>query len=735
MNNQSDQEIHLVDYWRVLSARRRIVIATFLTITVLVAVYSFLSTPSYKGTAQVLFELKANPTMSFVEGEDGYVQIKDSREYFNTQMEIIRSRSFADKVVRRLELDTNPYFINEKRLAEDGFIVSLFGSFSTMVSGLFSSKDSSSDPFPAVLIQEELDPELTDIVLDGMEVEKEGQSNLMKINFLSPNPRVAAIMANGIASTYIVHNLELRVRPFKDAVEWLSSKLVELRSRVEDSERDLQLYKEDEGIVSFESKGNILTQELNELVSSLINLEAERQEAEIKYLEIKSSIDKPELLATVPDIMSNLVIQGLRSDELKLKTRLSELSEKYGHKHPQMKKAVIELETVQENLVLETRKMLSAAKTKYEILKSRENSLVKRVEEQKNEVLNLSRKAIDFNVVAGEAFSNKRFYELLLRKLQEASLSSGINVSNAQIVDYATVPKTPVKPRKGFNILLAMILGLFAGTGSALFLEYMDDTLKTQEDVDTLLGLPFLGYVPHSEQNRKVDTSIFTDPTSNLADAYRSLRTGILLSSVDKTPKVLLVTSPVPSEGKTTTASNLAITMARMGERVLLIDADLRRSGLHRVFGFDNTSGLTEIITGQSALEDNLHTLTDVENLRILTAGVHPPNPAELLVSNKMKDLLDSVRNDYDRIVLDSPPLLTVSDPLSLSSFVDGVVMVVWGGDTSRDIVIEASRALASVNANLIGVLLNKTLSGTSGGYAHYYYTDDSDGDEKKAGS
>ena len=735
MDNQSDQEIHLIDYWRVLSARRHVVIGTFLSITVLVAVYSFLSTPSYKGTAQVLFELKSNPTMSFVEGEGGYLQMKDSSEYFNTQMEIIRSRSFADKVVRRLELDTNPYFIKEKELAEGGFIGSLLGSFSTMVSGLFSSKNSSLDPFPEALIQEELDPELTEVVLDGMAVEREGKSNLMKVSFLSANPRVAAIMANGIASTYIVHNLELRVRPYKDAVEWLSSRLVKLRSRVEDSERDLQLYKEGEGIVSFESKGNILTLELNELVSSLINLEAERQEAEIEYLQIKSVIDEPELLPTVPDIMSNLVIQGLRSDELRLKTRLSELSEKYGHKHPQMQRALIELKTVQKNLELETRKMLNAAKTKYEILKSREDSLAKRVEGQKKEVLNLSRKAIEFNVVAGEAFSNKRFYELLLKKLQEASLSSGINVSNAQIVDYATVPKTPVKPRRGLNILLAMILGLFVGTGSALFLEYMDDTLKTQDDVDTLLGLPFLGYVPLSEQNGKVDTAIYTDPTSNLAEAYRSLRTGVLLSSVDKTPKMLLVTSPLPSEGKTTTASNLAVTMARMGERVLLVDADLRRSNIHRVFGLDNANGLTEIIAGQSGLKENLHTLTDVENLSVLTGGAPPPNPAELLVSNKMKDLLDSVRNDYDRVILDSPPLLTVSDPLSLSSFVDGVVMVVWGGNTSRDMVVKASRALVSVKANLIGVVLNKALSGTSGGYAHYYYTTDSDENENKASS
>ncbi|MCK4738944.1 MAG: polysaccharide biosynthesis tyrosine autokinase [Deltaproteobacteria bacterium] len=719
MQNQDNQEIHLMDYWHILVKRRKVFLAFFLSTVICVATYSFLVTPIYKGTAQILFELNSNPTMSFVEGEGGLLQMKDSREYFNTQAGILKSRAFADRVVRSLELNDSLYFVSAKESKEGGVISSVL---SVIKSFLFGDNEVETLDFPEAFLQNELDPKLTDLVLLSTEVSFGRKSNILDISFSANSPVVAAGMANGIANAYIEHNLDIRVRPFKDAVDWLTAKRSVLRSKVEDSERSLQQYKEGEGIVSFEARENVILQELKELTSQQVRVEAKSQDAEIRYRQIKAVIDKPELLVTVPDIMNNLVIQGIRSSELNLKAKISELSEKYGPKHPQMLKARSELEMVQFNLTSETRKMLNAAKTEYIIAKTREDSLRKKVDDQKDLVLELSRKAIEFNVVSGESISNKRFYTILLGKLQEAQLSSGINVSNAQVVDYSIVPKSPVSPRRGFNILLGILVGLMLGGGAAFFVEYMDKSLKNEEDVESYLGLPFLGYIPFVANDGTLDGSIFSDTRSLIAEAYRTLRTSIMFSSIDEPPKVMLVTSAVPGEGKTTTATNLAFSMAKMGEKVVLIDADLRHMKVHDSLGLENKNGLTDIIMGTIETSTALKDLPDTNNLSVITAGTHSPNPAELLSSEKMSMIISELKERFDRIIFDSPPVLAVSDSLTIARKTDGVLFVVNGGTTSRELVSSALRHLVSAKIKTIGVTLNKISMSKSPGYGYYHH-------------
>ncbi|MDP3014028.1 MAG: polysaccharide biosynthesis tyrosine autokinase [Candidatus Subteraquimicrobiales bacterium] len=713
-----DEEIHLLDYLKVLSKRRRVAMTVFAIVVGLAAVYSFLTTPIYQGTAQLSVDLEKNATMTFTEGGTGYIQMKDSGEYFNTQKEILGSRAFADRVVRKLQIDKSAYFLEKKDKRKNSLFAIVVRNVKSAVNSLFPAKAVPANPFSNTGWQPELDPDLTDIILDEMGVEIGKASNLIKISYNSDNPNVAAAMANGIAGTYIEHNLNLRVKPFREAVEWLSAKVVESRSKVEDSEKTLQKYKEEKGIVSFEAKENVVTQKLQELVSQQVQAENRRQEAEVRYNQIKSVIDNPGLLTSVPDIMNNLVIQGLRNDELRLTRSISELSEKYGAKHPQMVKATSELEMVRKNLMAEARKMLNAAKTEYEIARNKEISLMRAMDAQKQEVLGLTRQAIDFNVVAGEAESNKQFYELLLKKMQEASLSSGINISNAQIVDGAIIPKDPAKPKKALNMILAATIGLFGGIFAAFFVEYMDNTVKTPEDVDEILGLPFLGFVPSVEEKEHLYMS--SDSKSALAESYRTIRTSIMLSSAEKPPQVILITSAVPQEGKTTTAANLAMAMAQMGGNVVLIDADMRRPNIHKIFNLENSAGLSNAIVEHNS--PAIKTIPDFPDLSILVAGTMAPNPSELLSSERMKELLTELRARYDHVILDSSPLMAVSDPLVLSSLADGVILVVWGGMTGRDLIKKASQSLTGINAKILGVVLNKIAITKWNKYQYYQY-------------
>ncbi len=718
----SEEEIHLRDYWKIFLKRRNVAILSFAVIFGVTAIYSFMARPVYEGSTQILVDLENNPTMTFTEAGSPYLQVKSFNDYFNTQKQILMSRTFADRAARKLQLDKSLYFQAQKRAGVEGLAPSIKAFMNDSVKSFFPDKKPAPEQFLKMEPYAEMDPALTDLLLGSMTVVPGGKANILKINFTSQDPRVAAAMANGIADTYIEHNLDIRVKPYKDAVEWLSARMVDLRTKVEESEKALQQYREGKGIVSFESKENVLVQRLQELVTQLVQSGMKRQEAEVKYNQIKSVIDKPELLSTVPDIMNNMVIQNLRLEELNLRKKISEFSEKYGPKHPQMVRAKSELDMVRKNLLDEARKMLNAAKTDFDIALNRENSIKKTIEEQKAEVLDLGRKAIEFNVVAGEAVSNKQFYELLLKRLQEASLSSGISISNVQVVDRAVTPESPIRPRKGLYMLLGAIVGAFTGVFLVFFVDYMDDTVKTPEEVEKLLKMPFLGVIPAMKEKERGTIFVSSEAKTPIAESYRTLMTSVIFSSIDKPPQVILVTSGTPNEGKTTTSSNLAVAMAGMGEKVLLIDADLRKSAIHKIFGLDNAAGLTNLIMEAGQLPGYVKKAADIPSLDILTSGAHAPNPSELLSSLKLAELLAAARKTYTRIIIDSPPVMAVSDPMVISRHVDGVVLVAWGGVATGDLLKKTSQMLANVNAKILGVVLNNVKITKRSVYQYYPY-------------
>jgi capsular exopolysaccharide synthesis family protein len=708
---QRSQEIHLLDYWRIINSKRHIVVSFFTLVVGIVTVYSFAATPVYQSTAKLLVNQENNTTLTFAEGAP-QIQIKDPAEYYNTQKKILFSRTFIDRVVRKYSLDTNPYFTEKKRKATSGVLPSLL----SFVSGIVS-RPRGADVETINRQKEEADPWLTSLLLAQMKVDLGRDSSIMDIHFSSDNPGIAASVANGIAETYIEYNLDLRLTPYRNSVEWLTSRLSELKLKVENSENSLQKYKEQKGIISQEAKESILTQKLQGLVAEMVKSQAARQDAEVRYNQIREVVDRPELLATVPDIMNNQVIQGLRNEELKLKQQQSELSGKYGPKHPQMVKANSELESVRRNLVSEARKMLNSAKTEYEIALNREKFLNRSVEAEKKEVLGVGREMIDLKVVSEESENNRRFYEMLLKKLQEATLLSGVTFSNIQIIDHAIPAGSPLKPDRMKNILLAVVIGLFGGVFLAIFADYMDDSMKSQDDVELHLGQHFLGMVPAVQ-----DTAVFADLQSPVNESYRTIRMGLKFAASQRPIKTILVTSAIPGEGKTTTSTNLAVMLANMGDRVLLVDADLRRQSVHKLFGMESTTGLGSIVLGQAELFSTIKPVEGHPGLSVLTAGPAFPNPAEVLSSERAREVLAALRDKYDLIIIDSPPILPVSDPLILSEMSDGVIIVTKGGSTSRVVAWKACQSLATINAKIIGVVMNNVRV-PKGVYGSYYYS------------
>ncbi len=720
-----DTEIHLLDYWRIIKRRKLVAFAFFAVVVGACAAYAFMATPVYQGAAQLLVDTEKNQTLNFAEG-GAVVQRRDPAEFFNTQKEILGSRLFADRLARKLQLDRNSYFIEQKAKAAEAEQGGL-QSVKKMITDQLPERGKALKTDAARNITGELDPDLNDIIIENLTSEVPPLTNIMRIKYTATDPGVAAVMANGAANALIEYNLQLRVKPFQDAAEWLSARIVESKGKVEESEKLLQRYREGKGVVSFESKESVITQQLQEIVTQLVQTEGRKQEAEIRYNQLLSVINSPERLASVPEIMNNIVIQGLRKDELDIKRQLSELFEKFGPKHPQIIRLNSQLESVQQNIISEARKMLNTAKTELEIARNREASLRQTMASQTQEVLDLSRKAIDFNVIAGESASNRQFYDLLLKKLQEASLSSGINVSNLQVVDYAVPPNKPLKPRRGLILALAVFLGLFGGIFVAFFVEYMDDTLRTEADVTKFLKLPFLDIVPLTAV-KEGKFFITADPTSAAAESFRTIRTGIQLASLDTPPQVILVTSSVPDEGKTTVSANLAVAMAQSNERVLIIDTDLRRHNLHELFGFDSDPGLTNALQQPELLGSVIKKVGGHPSLYVLTGGVLAPNPSEILGSKRMKDLIAFVRQRFDHIILDAPPLQLFSDSLVMSQISDGVILVVSGGSTPRPLVRKSVESLQTAKANILGVVLNKVdITKNSGyyyyskNYAHYY--------------
>ena len=721
---QEEKEVHLRDYWRVIRKRQWTVIAFFLIVLITTAIATYTMKPIYRGTVTIQID-RENP--SFVDFKEIFSVNMWDLDYYQTQYKILESRTLAKRVVQSLKLAEHPEFLPQPETPFQKWKSNLFHS----VFALFKSpkKDENKPAQTSTQSAPEADKEtaLVGQFLGNLKVEPIRNSRLVKVHFDAMNPELAAQVPNSLAAGYIQQSLESRFTSMEQARDWLSNQIDILKGKVERADEALQEFGSRHGIVSLDEKENIIMQRLTELNDTLTKAESERMAKEALF---RQSKDKD--FDSLPTILENKVIQDLKQTLNQLDAQYTKLLETYKPEYPEMVRLRKQVASVEKRLDAETQKVIGGIRNEYESSRRKEALIRAAFEEQKTRVMAMKDRAIQYNILKREADTNRELYRDLLQRMKQAGVSAGITASNIKVIDPAEVPGGPYKPNVKMNLLLAMVVGLFLGVGLAFFFEYLDNTIKTPEDVEQLIRLPSFGMVPELTYDKKkrsekgafypVELVTHGHPKSVLSEAYRNIRTSILLSFSEKPPKKIAVTSANPFEGKTTTVINTAIALSQTGAQVVVIDGDMRKPRIHKVFEADgeNGKGLSNYLSGIAELK-MIVKKTEVPNLYYIPAGPIPPNPSELLGSKLFTTMLQALATKFDHIILDSPPVLGFADAAIISSAIDGVILVAAGGKTPKETLQHAKEALQQVNAKILGVVINRVDIQKSY-YGYYYY-------------
>ena len=706
-----NEEIHLLDYLKIIQKRMWMVIIFFVVVVAVVTIKTFKIVPEYRATARVVLEQNTlNVGFQQVASDTRFT----SSDFYTNQTEIIKSRSLAKKIIDSLNLKNDPEF-NPSAKGKDQVLV----------------QKERHDPFA--------ETQFINKFLGPLKVLLMRNSGIVNISYEGPNPQLITRITNNIVKAYIEQDWEKRYNVAKDALDWLNKQLKDVKIVLEESEAALQRYKKENDLIAIEtvksnadnlaSEGqNVVLQRLMELNASVTNAKTERVKLEVlcnKLKEFKNTQDKDETIQSIPGVVQNGLIQNLKADYARAENEFSLLSQRYGMKHPKMTQLTVELNTIRDSITKEVAWICDSIATEYEIAKNREATLLEVLEQQKNEVFALGDKAIQYGVLKREVDTNKQMYETLLTRMKETNLTEDLKTSNIKVLDHAEVPLGPFKPNKNLNILLGIIVGLTCGVGIAFIMEYMDNTIRTQEDVEKYLGtslLGIVGHIPLEKKDIKVTELIAHDlPKHTISEALKCIRTSIMFSHPDNPKKTILVTSATPTEGKTLISSNLAIVMAQTGKKVLLIDADLRKPSVHKHFQIDKSLGLSNLLVKSNDLRTVL-TTTQIPNVYAISCGPIPPNPSELLGSPAMAENLKLAKEEFEWILIDSPPLLSVTDARILSRFVDGIIFVMRGNKANREVARKALSFLSDVKDKILGVVINDVDISKDKYYYQYYY-------------
>jgi len=637
----------------------------------------------------------------------------------DTEVRILQSDLLALQVIKQLNLDKRPEF--------------------------GGTPDSSPNLAPDTL---QADSARTSAILGAfkgsLRVALIPNTRIIDIHYRSPNPDLAAQVVNTLASTYVEQNFKTKFESTMQASDWLSKQLVDLQMKVETSQEKLVKYQKQHEILGIDEKQNITTAKLDELNKELTSAESDRMQKESVYRMLQSG--DPDVIASTSTIgesnngsssnSGSALLDNLRTRQAELKIQTAELSTQFGPSYPKVAQLNNQLKEIDVELQAEMKKMVGHVRSQYMTALHREGMLRDALDRQKQEANKLNESAIEYSLLKRDVESNRQLYEGLLEKLKEAGVTAGLRSNNFRIVDAARVPMAPSEPNVPRNLAFALVLGLTSGVGLAFLLENLDNTVRTPEQAQIISMLPSLGMIPQGSKNHidargqkhltvasskeAVELVTQSRPQSQMAESYRALRTSLLLSSLGAPPKVILITSALPQEGKTTTSINTSIVLAQKGVRVLLIDADLRRPGVHKTLGMGPRSGLSNVLTGSATLQQTVVRSPSLANLFVLPAGTPPPNPAELLASSNMRDVLAELRDQYDHIIIDTPPTLSVTDAVVLSTRADAVVLVIRSGQTTKGALRRSRDILMQVNAKVTGVLLN-AVDLTSPDYYYYY--------------
>lgn len=699
--------MHVLDYLA-HAYKYRYLAAGVLAAAILVAlVKTYTTTPMYRAQARVIIELEDDQVVSTLSGIMAGENVRDPAPYYQTQFRILTGRELARRTVRSLDLGAVPEFngtgATKTQLAQ--VIEDLKGRV-----GLGAGPQKPAGPVPeAILIGE---------FLGRVAIEPVKNSRLVDISFVSANAEFAARAANQLAREYVQQNAEQRRYSVSSGLQWLEQELERQKAKVEASERALADYREEQNAISLEDRQNIVVARLNQLNDAVTKAKTTLVQKESLYNQVKA-LGPGVPIDSIPAILQNQYIQSLKTQVADLERDKANLSERYGERHPEIIKVNASIKDATRQLDQELAKAIDAIKNDYQAAVAEEQALTGSLEEQKGAAVSLGRKSVSYTVLEREAQSNRQVHESLLTREKELQVLASSRGNNVRMAEDAEVPGAPFAPNLRRALILALLAGLCLAVGLVAGLSYLDDTIKTPEDIAAKLGVPFLGMVPKV----KAGQPPLLGPHSphEFGEAFRSLRTALAFSNTDKVGKVVLVTSSQPLEGKTTTACNMALALALGGERVLLVDADLRRPSVHKTLNLPPGVGLSHLLTGQASPREVIRQF-DTPNLWVMTAGQPPPNPSELLASERMKALLNPRNGWFDWIIVDAPPVLAVTDAVLMAPLVSGVSFVVRSEMTPQRHVKRALQTLMSGQPRLFGVVLNGVdLDRNKYYYSRYY--------------
>ena len=708
------REQSLRDYWHILQKRKWTVVVSIVVVFVMAGIISVRMTPIYDAVAIITISPRASNPLNLKESDNSQDN-GDQTLDLTTQVKILQSHTMAELVIHRLNLDARPEFA---------------GKAQTQTSGGIAISESATEDLAR---QEQLIRKLQ----ASLKVQQLPDTFLINIKYSDPDPSLAAGIANALTATFIEQNVKSRYDSTMQAADWLSKQLADLQIKVESSQAKLIEYQRDHGIVGTDDKQNLTIDKLDELNKELTQAQTDRIQKESLYQVAVSS--HPEGLSA---ILQDPILTALRTQQTQLQAQYALLSTQFGPGYPKVLEIKNQLDQVDRSYKEQVQNSVNRIQNDYQTALNREQMLQAALKEQTGVVDQLSENAIEYKVLKQEADSNRQLYDGLLQKLKEASLAAGLESSNVRIVDKARVPLYPARPNIPMNLEFALLIGLIGGVAIAFVLEVLDTTVRTPDQAESVSGLPTLGVIPLQSTLGKTVTSMakaqlfktvgqknsgtrslisYLEPQSETAEAYRVLRTAILLSSALHPPRSILITSAVPQDGKTMTCANVAIVLAQQGKRVLVVDADMRRPSIHRLFGLPGRVGLSNILTGGAKVSDAIQT-TVQPNLFVIPAGPIPPHPSELLGSSLMQDLIRKWGDDYDHVIIDSPPVISVTDAVLLSVQTDAVVLIIRSGETSAAHVRRTRNLLQSVKANVLGVVVNAADLGSPDYYYYNYY-------------
>jgi len=716
--------LELREYWSPIRRHYRIIAMLFIVAECLTLLVLYISTPLYTGITTILIERQTPEVLeSKTLGERADPDSTDT--FYKTQYEMLKSRSLAARVIRDLALDKNTTFTSMSRGSS--------ATGSRWLRKLFSLRQAQSQRSTQDVFG--VESKYIDLYLSQLTIQPVTNTSLVSIAFTSPDPALSAEIANTHVRAFIRQGYEQHARSGEDAERFLEGKLDELEARIERSEAALNKYRRERGILAFslDDKDQMISARMAELNRDMVQAEAQRIALEADVQTIKS-----DHYDALPAVVDNQLIQKLREESSRLEGQYASLSNQFTTDYPPVAQLRAQVKEAQRREQEEIEKVVGSIKAKYQSAVERENELRAGFEQEKAQVMSLNDASLQDVILAREVDTNRALYQSVLERIKLLGIASESQVTNISVVDPAEMPIRASSPKKELSLVFAGFLALLIGGGTAFVKEAADSGLKTSEEVQGYLGLPNLATVLHIpssniwEAQPKELLSLNTDraqvpvekvPVSSMcaaaSEAYRAIRTGILLSRAERSPRMILFTSGKAGEGKSLTAINSARVFAQMLDRVLLIDADLRRPRCHEILGAAAHPGLTETLTGLCEFEDVVQP-TAVKGLFLLSAGLTPPNPSELLSSGKMRELLAVAASSYEYVLIDSPPILPVSDSVVLSALVDGVVIVA-NAQTPKLIVREGCARLLYIGARILGIVLNDVDPQQRSSYAPYY--------------